>query len=70
MTMIINKKKYASLREVGEMLDCSTARLRKLLAEQRIQGAIKSPTDAWYIPLPVRIECSDRRSRKIPMRAY
>jgi hypothetical protein len=52
------------------MLDCSTARLRKLLGENRIHGAIQSPTNAWYIPLPVRIECTEKRPWKIPMRAY
>lgn len=69
MAMNINGKKHASLREVAEVLGVTTGRLRQLCIAGRITGALKTPTDAWYIPLPPRILSDGRVGRKIVMKS-
>jgi hypothetical protein len=63
----LKRNEYASLAEVSESIGVSTTRLRALCAQDRIRGAIKGPTGAWLIPLPLRIYPSSRRPLKLSM---
>lgn len=69
MPMYVKDKKHGSLAEVAEMLDVSTARLRQLCAQGRVQGAFKTPSNTWLVPLPVRVISAGRMNRKIMMRS-
>jgi len=69
MPMVINKKKYASITEVSDILGVTTQRLRQLCAEGRVIDSFKEPGGNWLIPLPPRIIEGSKPARKIVMHA-